>query len=161
MRYQMKQKLLALGDDYIIRDETGQERFFVDGRALALGDKLSFEDLDGNELAFIRQRLLALGRTYDIERQGRVTTIHKDLFTLFSCRFTIDVPGPNDLEARGNLTDHEYRFLDTRENVVATVSKAWVSVRDTYGVEIAAGQDDVLILAAAVVIDLCCHGDRR
>jgi uncharacterized protein YxjI len=45
--------------------------------------------------------------------------------------------------------------------VVATVSKRWFAFTDTYGVEIADGQDEVLILAATVVIDLCCHGDKK
>jgi uncharacterized protein YxjI len=41
------------------------------------------------------------------------------------------------------------------------VSKAWFAWTDTYGVEVAEAADDVLILAATVVIDLCCHGDKR
>ena len=68
------------------------------------------------------------------------------------------MPGPDDLEARGSFTDHEYEF--TRGGgAVAEVSKRWFSWTDTYGVDIARGQDDVLILASTVVIDLCCHGD--
>jgi uncharacterized protein YxjI len=31
----------------------------------------------------------------------------------------------------------------------------------SYGVEIAEGEDDVLILAAAVVIDMICHDDKK
>ena len=72
----------------------------------------------------------------------------------------MDVPGPDDLEAEGNLTDHEYTF--TRGGrTVATVSKQWFAMADTYGVDIAEGENDVLILASTVVIDLCCHGDRK
>ena len=161
MRYLMHQKWLSFGDDYTIQNESGQDVFFVDGRAFSIGDKLSFEDMAGNELAFIRQRLLTLGKTYDIERNGRTTTIHKEMFTFFSCTFQIDVPGPNDLEAKGNLSDHEYQIRDTRGQAVAEVSKRWFRFTDTYGVDVAPGQDDVLILAAAVVIDLCCHPDKR
>jgi uncharacterized protein YxjI len=161
MLYQMRQKLLSFGDDYTIRDGDGREAYYVDGRAFSIGDKLSFQDMQGNELAFIRQRLLAIGKTYDIERAGQVTTIRKELFTLFSCRFTVDVPGPDDLEARGNLLDMEYEFVDTAGDVAATVSRRWFALADTYGIQIAEGRDDVLILCAAVVIDLCCHGDRK
>jgi len=157
----MRQKWVSFGDDYTIKNEGGEDVFFVDGRAFSIGDKLSFEDMQGNELAFIRQRLLTLGKTYEIERNGRTTTIHKEMFTLFSCTFQIDVPGPNDLEAKGNLSDHEYQIRDTRGAVVAEVSKRWFRFTDTYGVEVAPGQDDVGILAAAVVIDLCCHPDKK
>jgi uncharacterized protein YxjI len=160
MRYVMKQKLFCWGDDFTIKTEDGQDAFFVDGKAFSIGDKLSFQDLQGKELAFIRQRLLAWGPTYEIYREGELcAVVKKQLFTLFRCRFTVDVPGPDDLEAEGSFLDMEYTF--TRHGaVVATVSKRWVAWADTYGVDIADGEDDVLILASTVVIDMICHGDK-
>ena len=161
MRYVMKQKLFAWGDDFTIKNEDGQDVFFVDGKALSLGDKLSFQDMQGNQLAFIRQKLLAWGPTYEIHRNGALcAVVKKHLFTLFRCRFTVDVPGPDDLEAEGSFLDHEYTFTRSG-NVVATVSKRWFSWADTYGVDIADGEDDVLILASTVVIDMICHGDKK
>ena len=59
MRYQMKQKLWALGDDFTIKDAAGSDVFFVDGKAFSFGDKLSFQDMGGNELAYISQKLLS------------------------------------------------------------------------------------------------------
>jgi uncharacterized protein YxjI len=161
MLYQLRQKLLAFGDDYIIRDADGNDCFFVDGKVFALGDKLSFQDMQGNELARIRQRLLALGKTYEITIGDQTTVVHKHLFTLFRCTFSVDVPGPNDLEAVGSLLDMEYEFRDTAGRVAATVSKRWFSIRDTYGIEISGDVDPVTILASAIVIDLCCHGDKQ
>src|SRR3954471_16953718 len=99
MKYLLKQKLLSWGDDFIIRNEREEQVFFVDGRAFSLGDKLSFQDMAGNELAFIRQKLLAWGPTYEIHRNGQLyAVVKKKLFTLFHCRFVVDVPGPDDLE---------------------------------------------------------------
>ena len=43
---------------------------------------------------------------------------------------------------------------------VAEVSKRWFDLGDTYGIDVAEGEDDVLILAAAVVVDQCCHEKR-
>ncbi len=161
MRYMMKQKLFAWGDDFTIKTQDGQDAFFVDGKAFSLGDKLSFQDMQGNELAFIRQKLLAWGPTYEIHREGKLhAVVKKHLFTLFRCRFTVDVPGPDDLEAEGSFLDREYTFTRSGK-VVATVSKQWFSWADTYGVEIAEGEDDVLILASTVVIDMVCHGDKK
>jgi hypothetical protein len=57
MLYMMKQKLFSWGDDFIIKDENGKDRFFVDGKAFSLGNQLSFQDMAGNELAYIRQKL--------------------------------------------------------------------------------------------------------
>jgi uncharacterized protein YxjI len=161
MRYVMKQKMFSLGDDFIIKDAEGNNVYFVDGRAFSLGNQLSFQDMDRHELAFIKQRLLAWGATYELHRNGAVAAVvKKELFTFFHCAFSIDVPGPNDLEAKGNFVDHEYE-LARDGRTVATVSKRWFSFTDTYGVEIDDGEDAVLILASTVVIDMACHKDDR
>ena len=159
MRYIMKQKLLSFGDDFYIKDEHERDVYFVDGRAFSIGDKLAFKDLEGNELAFIRQKLLSWGPTYEIVRDGAVAAVvKKHVFALFHHRFSVDVPGPDDLEAEGDFLDHEYTFR-RGDRVVATVSKKWFSWTDTYGIDIADGEDQVLILASAVVVDQACHPD--
>jgi uncharacterized protein YxjI len=164
VRYVLKQKLLSWGDDYYIRDDAGREAYFVDGKVFSLGGQLSLKDLEGHELAFIRQKLLHLSPTYEIHRNGELAAVVKQaLFAFLHHRFTVDVPGPDDLEARGNFLDHEYVFTRGGREV-ATVSKRWLTLADTYGVEIADGEDDVLILASAVVVDQACHrgdGERH
>ena len=161
MRYVLKQKLLSWGDDFVIKDEDGNDVFFVDGKAFSIGDKLSFQDMHGNELAFIRQRLLAWGKTYEIFRGGQLAAVvKKELFAFLHHRFMVDVPGPDDLEAEGNFLDREYEFR-RGDNVVAVVSKRWFSWTDTYGVDIVDGEDDVLILATAIVIDMVCHQESK
>ena len=161
MRYMLRQKFLSWGDDYRIMDEEGRDVYLVDGKVFSLGNHLTFQDMEGRALATIRQRLLAWGPTYEVERGGGVVAeVRKHLFTLFACRFTVDVPGPDDLEASGNLLDMEYSFRRGGRDVAA-VSKRWFSWTDTSGVDVGPGEDDVLILAAAVVIDLVCHADKK
>jgi uncharacterized protein YxjI len=161
MRYVMKQKLFSWGDDFCIKNDQGQDVFFVDGKAFSLGDKLSFQDMAGNELAFISQKLLAWGPTYEIYRGSQLAAVvKKSLFTFLHCKFTVDVPGPNDLEAEGDFLDHEYSFTRGGQTV-ANVSKQWFTFTDTYGVDIAEGEDEILILASTVVIDMACHGDSK
>ncbi len=156
-RFILRQKLLSWGDDYHIKDEAQRNVYFVDGKAFSLGEQLSFQDLEGHELAFIKQRIFAWGKTFEIVRDGEVAAVvKKELFALFHHRFTVDVPGPDDLEAKGDFLDHEYEFR-RGERVVATVSKKWFSWTDTYGVEIQGNEDPVLILASAVVVDQACH----
>ncbi|MBV9880098.1 MAG: LURP-one-related family protein, partial [Gemmatirosa sp.] len=122
-------------------------------------DRLAVRDLAGRELATIRQKLFAWGPTYEIHRDGALAAVVKrELFSFIHHRFTVDVPGPDDLEAEGSFTDHEYTFR-RGDRVVAAVSKRWFSWTDTYGVDVADGEDDVLVLASAVVIDLVCHPD--
>ena len=161
MRYVMRERILSFGDDFTIKNAEGEDVFYVDGKVLAIGDKLSFKDMEGRELVLIDQKVLSLGRQYEIIRNGAtVAVVKKHLFTPFGARFTVDVPGPDDLEARGNFLDHEYTF-ERGGREVARVSKRWFSFADTYGIDVDEGQDDVLILAAAVVIDLVSHPDPK
>ena len=132
--------------------------FHVDGKVLSLRDKLVVEDMTGREVASVQRRLVALRPTYKITIGGEeAAEVRKSLFTPFRDKFTIDVPGSNDLEMKGNLFDHEFTVeRDGRD--VASVSKRWFTVRDTYGVDIAAdvtdGADHLLILAGVLAMDL-------
>jgi uncharacterized protein YxjI len=157
----MRQKLFSWGDDFFIKDENGRDVFLVDGKAFSFGNQLSFQDLTGNELAFIKQRLLSWGPTYEVYKADQLyAVVNKELFSFFKCRFTVDVPGPDDLEAEGDFLDHEYVF-NRDGRLVAEVSKQWFSWTDTYGVDIAEGEDDIVILASTVVIDMACHEEKE
>ena len=67
-------------------------------------------------------------------------------------RYVIQLAGSQELEVQGNILDHEFR-ITAGSRAVAEVSKKWFRVRDSYGVEIAPGQNDAIILAACVCID--------
>lgn len=161
MRYVMRQKLLSIGDDFTIKDAEGRDVLYIDGKVFSIGDKLIFKDGEGREVARVTERLLSIGPAWEVSRDGRpYATVKKSLFSPLHAKFSVDVPGPDDLEARGNLLEHEYTF--TRDGqVVAEVSKKWFSWTDSYGVDVAEGEDDVLLLACAVVIDMACHKDEQ
>ncbi|MCA9279462.1 MAG: LURP-one-related family protein [Phycisphaerales bacterium] len=157
----MKQKLFAWGDDFLIKGELGQSLYFVDGKVFTFGDRLSFQDMDGNQLAFIYQKLLSIGPTYEIYREGQLAAVvRKKLFTLFKCVFTIDEPGPNDPVAEGDFLHQEY-VISRHGKTIATISKRWFTMTDTYGVEIVDTEDQILLLACTVVIDMACHNARK
>jgi uncharacterized protein YxjI len=161
VRYMMRERILSWGDDFTITDSDGDDVYHVDGKVFSFGDKLSFKDRDGKELALVDHKLLSIGPQYEIIRGGKtVAVVKKKLFTLLRAKFTVDVPGPDDLEARGNFLDHEYVF-ERAGREVARVSKKWFKLADTYAIDIDDGEDDVLILAAAVVIDLVSHPDEK
>jgi uncharacterized protein YxjI len=160
MRYQMKQKLWAMGDDFTIKDADSNDIFLVDGKAFSVGDKLSFQDMAGNELAYISQKLLSFKKHYDIYRGTQLfAQVIKEL-TFFKDKYTVDIPGPNDYEVKGNFCDHEYQFVRQGQEV-AHVSQAFFTWSDTYGIDIIAGEDDITILATAVVIDLVNQSERQ
>lgn len=160
MRYKVREKFFHIGEDSIIMNEAGQPVFEVDGKVLSLRDRLIVRDMAGNEVATIQRRLLALRPTYEISHGGdTVATFRKRFFSPFVDRFTIDIPGPDDLEMTGSLLEHEYT-ISRGGQVVAVVSRRWFSLTDTYGVDIAPGQNDLLILSCVLALDLAEDRER-
>ena len=168
MRYVMKQKIWSWADSFAIQSDEGggrlADRFTVKGQVLSLGDKLSFCDMAGNELVFIRQKLLSWGPSYELQRAEGSSAAMWKAWTFFKDRFTVDVTAdgdsPDDLDVQGDFWDHEYAFV-RGGSTIADVSKQWFSWSDTYGVDIANGEDDVLILACTVIVDLCIERQQR
>lgn len=156
MRYMMKQRMWTVGDKFTIQNEQGEDVATVDGQVMSLGDKLTFYDVVGKELAFIKQVLMSWGPTYEIHRDGELWAVVKKKFSFTRNEFTIEVVGSDDLVAEGDFTGHEYFFV-RGGGTVATVSQAWFQWTDTYGVELLASEDAVLILASTVVIDMVHH----
>jgi uncharacterized protein YxjI len=152
-KYRMREKLFAIGDDYWIENDDGERAFKVDGKALRIRDTLVLEDTGGAELFTVQEKKLHIRDTMEIERGGKtVATVKKALITPLRDRFSIEVEGGEEMEAKGNVVDHEYK-IERGGDRVAEVSKRWFRIRDTYGIEIAPGQDDALILAVTVCID--------
>jgi uncharacterized protein YxjI len=154
-RFQMRTKVMSIGDDSWIEDENGSKVYKANGKALHLRKKFILEDASGNDLAKIQERVVSVRDKMVIERDAGTATVHKALIGIRE-RYQIDVDGGPDLKAHGNFVDHEYE-IERDGDTVATVSKRWFRVRDTYGIEIADGEDDVLLLAVAVCIDAMTH----
>jgi uncharacterized protein YxjI len=155
-RYRMRQKLLSIGDDYWIEDEAGNRAFRVDGKALRIRQTFVLEDAQGREVAKIQERKLTVRDKMVIDRGGNAAATVKKALVGIRDRFSIDVKGAQELQAKGNFVDHEYE-VERDGSMIATVSKRWFRVRDTYGVEIASGEDEALLLAVTVCIDALSH----
>lgn len=157
-RYQMRQRMLSVGDDYFIENDRGERAFKIDGKALRARKTLVFEDIAGNELCKIQERMLHVKEAMEIEGPGgeRLAMVKKALITPLRERWVVKLGDGPDLEVKGNVVDHEYTIESGRDKV-AEVSKKWFRVRDTYGIEVEPGQNDVLILAVAVAIDAMAH----
>lgn len=148
-RYTMRQRLVSIGEDFDIADEHGNLVFRVDGKVMRLRDTFVLEDLQGREVATIREKKLALRESMNILRAGTtIATVRKARFTPFRNKFTIDVEGDKDIVAQGDILHHEYE-LRRGDDAVARISKHRLALSDTYGIEIAPGEDDGLILAVA------------
>jgi uncharacterized protein YxjI len=151
-RFLMREKLLAIGDDFWIENEHGERAYKVDGKAFRIRQTFVLEDTSGVELARIQERKLSVRDKVVIERgDDTAATVHKALIGIRD-RFAIDVEHGDDMKAHGNFLDHEYE-IERDGDTIATISKRWFRVRESYGVEIVAGEDVPLILAIAVAID--------
>ena len=161
IRYQMRQKMVSIGDDFWIENQQGQKVYKVDGKALRIRDTLKFEDAHGKELCKIQEKMVRIKDTMNIEGPGGETlaTVKKALITPVRDRWTVKIGNGPDLDVQGNILDHEYKIEEGRTKV-AEVSKKWFRLRDTYGVEIAPGQNEIVILAATVAIDMMAHSGR-
>jgi len=152
-KYQMREKIFAIGDDYWIETDGGERAFKVNGKAARIRDTFVLETPGGDELFTIQEKKLSVRDKMEIERGGHtVATVKKALVSPLRDRFSIDVEDGEDMEAKGNIVDHEYK-IERDGDKVAEVSKRWFRVRDTYGIEIAPDQEDALILAVTVCID--------
>ena len=156
--YQMRQKMFTIGGDFWIENDRGEKVYKVDGKALRVRQTLIIEDRGGKELAKIQEKMLRVKDSMEIEGPGgeRIGMVKKALITPVRESWVVNVRNGPDLEVQGNILDHEYAIGEGRDKI-AEVSKKWFRVRDTYGVEIDAGQDDGLILAIVVCIDQMAH----
>jgi uncharacterized protein YxjI len=159
-RYKIRQKLFSIGDDFWIEDQDGRRVFKVDGMALRLRETLIFEDLSGKKLCQIQERWLPIRETMAIDGPDgeQIALVQKALITPLRDRWSVKVKNGPDLGVQGNIFDHEYT-IKQGWNKIAEVSRKWFSFTDTYGVEIDSGQNDILILAVAIAIDMMAHDD--
>jgi uncharacterized protein YxjI len=156
-RYRMREKLFSVGDDFWIDTEDDRHAFKVNGKALRLRSTFVLETPAGDELFKIQEKKLHVRDTMELERGGEtVATVQKALISPLRDRFTIHLGDGGELHAKGNIVDHEYE-IERDGDTVAEISKRWFRVRDTYGIDVAPGEDDALILAAAVCIDEMTH----
>ena len=110
-RYQMREKLFSIGDDFWIETEEGERAFKVNGKALRIRDTFVLESPSGDELFKIQEKKLRIRDTMKIERDGdTVATVKKALITPLRDRFAIEVENDDELSAKGNIVDHEYEI---------------------------------------------------
>lgn len=161
-RYKIRQNLISIGDDFWIENAAGQKVFKVDGKVLRIRKTLVFEDANGRKLAQIKERLISIKDTMVIEdAEGRdVAVVKKALIAPLRDKWNVNIKGGDDLVVQGNILDLEYDIKQGRTKV-AEISKKWFTLTDTYGVEIANGQNDIIILAIAIAVDMMAHDDEQ
>lgn len=159
--YLIREKMFRLAQDSGITDETGQLVLRVDGKVMSLHNRLILHDPAGRELAQVSRRLVALRPTYEITIDGQqVAEVRKHLFTPFREQFTLAVPGGRDMDLAGDLLSHEFT-IERDGQTVATISKRWLSLTDSYAVDVAPGENDLLVLTSVLALDLAMDAENH
>ena len=161
-RYIMRQRIFAIGQDFNINDATGQPRFKIDGKVRVVKESLKFRDMQGNLLYKLDEKVLRIRKSFDIlDANGRVVAkVHNAIVDPLRERFTIEIPGGEDMVTMGKVIWAQYD-IRRGQREVAKISKqfSWIG-RDQYVVDVLQGEDDCLILAITVVIDMMVSNGR-
>ncbi|MEU8540244.1 LURP-one-related family protein [Streptomyces sp. NPDC048717] len=162
MKYLVRDKILAIGDDYWIEDEYGRHAFLVDGKALRLRDTLELKDPDGQILATLRQKMFSLRDTMTIERDDRpLATIRRKRLSLLRNHFRVSLVDGTELDVSGRVLDREFT-VEYEDELLAHISRQWFHVRDTYAVNVVRDDaDPALLIAVAVCVIRMAERERE
>ena len=158
--YVIRERMIRLAEHSDITDEAGRTVLHVDGNVLSPRGRVTLADPAGHQVGEIHRKLAALRAVYEITIDGKkVAEIRKRPFTVFGVRFTIDVPGTGDMKINGDPLGHEFT-IDRDGELVATISKRWLTLAATYSVDIAPAEDNMLILASVLALDMATDSER-
>jgi uncharacterized protein YxjI len=159
--YVIREKMFRLAEDSDITDESGQPVLHVEGKFMSLYSRLILRDPTGREVAQVFRKLAALRPTYEITIDGwNVAEVRQHLFSVFHERLAIDTHDGGEMEITGDLLSHEF-IVQKDGQTAATVSKRWLSMTASYGVDVAPGENDLLILASVLALDLAMDQQRH
>ena len=153
MRLFVRDRLLGIGEDYWIEDQHGTKVFLVDGKAMRLRDTFELKDPQGRVLIDIHQKMFALRDTMIIERDGeRLATIKRKRLSLLRNNYRVSLADGTELDVSGKILDREFA-VEYDGELLAQISRRWLHVRETYGVDIVREDaDPALLIAVAVCV---------
>ncbi|MDJ0461957.1 LURP-one-related family protein [Streptomyces sp. H27-C3] len=151
MKYLVRDKIFAIGDDYWIEDEDGQQAFLVDGKALRLRDTLEIKDPTGQVLITLRAKMLSLRDTMTIERgDEQLATVRKKRLSLLRNHYRVELAEGTELDVSGRILDREFT-IEYDGELLAHISRKWFRVRETYAVNVVREEADTALLIAVAV----------
>lgn len=161
-RYLMRQRMFALGQDFTINNAAGAAVFKVEGKVRIVKEALKFYDMQGHLLYRLDEKILRIRESFDILKpNGQLAArVHNAIIDPLRERFTIEIPGGQDMTTMGKVIWAQYDILRNQQPV-AKISKqfSWIG-RDQYVVDVLPGEDDCLVLAITVVIDMMVSNGR-
>lgn len=149
MRLLIKQRVFSWSDTYDIYDENENIRYFVKAEVLALGHQLHVYDARNNEVGRISQDLLTFLPAFEIEVNGvKQGTIQKK-FSFLTPRYEIDF---NGWRVEGDFLGWDYDVYSQCCPIIH-ITKEVLHWGDTYVIDIANPEDELMGLMLAIAID--------
>ncbi|MDH6625208.1 uncharacterized protein YxjI [Streptomyces sp. LBL] len=163
MRFLVRDRLLGIGDDYWIEDDHNNKVFLVDGKAMRLRDTFELKDTQGRVLIDIHQKMFALRDTMVIEREGApLATIRRKRLSLLRNHYRVALAdGGTELDVSGRILDREFA-IEYDGELLAVISRRWLHIRETYGVDVVREDaDPALLIAVAVCVIHLAEKERE
>lgn len=158
----MRERLFGIGDDYWIEDTDGRKVFLVDGKAMRVRDTFELKDAQGRIVIEIKQKLLSLRDTMLIERGGeQLAKVKRKRLSLLRNHYRVTLVDGTELDVSGKIMDREFA-VDYDGELLAQISRRWLTVRDTYGIDIVRDDADAgLLIAVAVCVIVLAEKDHE
>ncbi|MGC5399534.1 LURP-one-related/scramblase family protein [Streptomyces sp. DT20] len=151
MRLLVRERLFGIGDDYWIEDADGHKVFLVDGKAMRVRDTFELKDAQGRIVVEIKQKLISLRDTMLIERDGeQLAKVKRKQLSLLRNHYRVTLVDGTELDVSGKILDREFA-VDYDGELLAQISRRWLTVRDTYGIDIVREDADTPLLIAVAV----------
>jgi uncharacterized protein YxjI len=157
MKLLIKQRVFSWTDSYDVYDEAGNPKYFVKNEIFSLLHRIHVRDVQGNEIGMIRQQFTFFMPTFEIEIGGRMYGSIQKQFTLFRPKYDIDY---NGWRCEGDFLEWSYDVYSGC-SVVVHISKKLFHWGDTYEIDIANPQDEIMALMLVIAIDAanCSQGN--
>lgn len=152
--YLVRESRLPIGDDYVIELDPGGSVYIVDGKLLRVRESLTIKDVDGTEVFHIQGTLLGMKDVLTVSRRGvKLVTVRRQTLEAGNEQYVVELPKSEHVEVLGSPAERAYK-LSYRGHVVATIAHTWIPLSSGYRVQIAPDQDDGVVLAVTVCLDV-------
>jgi len=160
MKFYIKQKVFSLKDKFTIMDEAQNVIYEVKGKFMSIKNKLELADKDGVTLLRSERKVFSFMPTYYIyDSRNQELAMVKRIFG-FKPKFNLRVLH-NDYYVDGSFYGHSFGVYDNRNNLVASISKKYISWGDTYEIDVQDENNLEVLLFMVIIIDQVVHEKKN
>ena len=156
MKLCIKQKVFSLGDKFNIYDEYGNIKYLAKGKLFSLYRNLTVTDMNGEDVIHIKGKFSFMKPKFDITVPGFGTCEMIKEIKFFKQEYSI--PQLN-MRICGDFLAHNYVIFQNGIEI-ASLEKEYFTWGDTYCINIPDTTNELIALAAILVID-CCMANQN